>query len=588
MELTHRTLRVRRTAALVAATAAAALAIPAAANAAVTGAATGDTATLTGDDANDNIIITVSGANLRHNLPTTLAGPGFRSATDFDSTVDGEQTLTAAAGRLTIDGGGGDDIIVGGPNLDTIKGGEGDDRLTGGPNNAVKPVRESIQGGAGNDVMIWNNGDGDDIDDGGDGVDETQFNNGTADDVMDVAPVGGGAHHFHRVGANIEIDMTASTERLNINAFSGNDSLVSAPGTTVATTVDAGPGNDTITTGDGADLIQGGTGLDTLSGGAGADRIVGNQGNDTDNGGTGDDTLVWNNGDATDNLNGQDGLDRVEANMSGGVAGDAMTLKPAGAKVRFDRTNLVPFGLNIASSEVFELNGLGGDDTLTTAPGLGALISVVADGGPGNDAFTGGDESDTYFGGLGDDWLDPGAGIGDAVDGQAGNDTLKVRDGFADLARGGEGTDNATADREDVLVDVESADVPPAPPAADTTGTAARVTTKRVTSKLKKGVYTAKIRVSCPASEAGGCKGTLVLQTARTVSLGGTRFHAIVASKRYTLNSGQAKTLKVRLPKGVRAVSRRGTLSLNAITTNRDAAGNLAQRSSRLAVKLVR
>ena len=114
------------------------------------------------------------------------------------------------------------------------------------------------------------------------------------------------------------------------------------------------------------------------------------------------------------------------------------------------------------------------------------------------------------------------------------------------------------------------------------------MTTKRVTSKLKKGVYTAKIRVSCPASEAGGCKGTLVLQTARTVSLGGTRFHAIVASKRYTLNSGQAKTLKVKLPKGVRALSRRGTLSLNAITTNRDAAGNLAQRSSRLAIKLVR
>ena len=30
------------------------------------------------------------------------------------------------------------------------------------------------------------------------------------------------------------------------------------------------------------------------------------------------------------------------------------------------------------------------------------------------------------------------------------------------------------------------------------------------------------------------------------------RFHAIVASKRYTLKSGQTKTLKVKLPKGVR------------------------------------
>ena len=159
---------------------------------------------------------------------------------------------------------------------------------------------------------------------------------------------------------------------------------------------------------------------------------------------------MWNNGDATDNLNGDGGLDRIETNMGG--SGDAMTLKPAGGKVRFDRTNQVAFGLNIASSEVFELNGLGGDDTLATAPGLGALISVVADAGSGNDTFTGGDESDTYFGGLGDDTLNPGPGIGDAVDGQDGNDTLKVRDGFADLARGGAGTDNATADREDVLV----------------------------------------------------------------------------------------------------------------------------------------
>src|SRR4051794_1095599 len=423
METKHRTLRVRRTAPLAAAPAAAAPPTPAAANAAVTGATTGDTATLTGDAANDNIVISVSGTNLRHNLATTLVGPGFRSPTDFDSTVDGEQTLTAAAGRLTIDGGGGDDIIVGGPNLDTLRGGDGDDRLTGGPN--AKPSKESIEGGAGNDVMIWNNGDGDDVDDGGDGIDEMQFNNGVADDVMDVAPAGGGAHHFHRIGAEINIDIAASTERLNINAFSGNDSLVSAPGTTIATTVDAGPGNDTITTGGGADLIQGGTGADTLTSGAGADRIVGNQGNDTDNGGAGDDTLVWNNGDATDNLNGQDGLDRIEANMSG-ASGDAMTLKPAGANVRFDRTNLVPFGLNIASSEVFELNTLGGDDALTTAPGLGALISVVVDGGTGNDAFTGGDEADTYLRGPRGGPRHPRARIRDAGDRHGGNDPPKV------------------------------------------------------------------------------------------------------------------------------------------------------------------
>ena len=83
--------------------------------------------------------------------------------------------------------------------------------------------------------MIWNNGDANDVNDGGDGADETQFNNGTADDVMDVAPLGGGAHRFHRVGGNIIIDIAASTERLNINAFSGSDSLISAAGTTIPT-----------------------------------------------------------------------------------------------------------------------------------------------------------------------------------------------------------------------------------------------------------------------------------------------------------------------------------------------------------------
>ena len=178
------------------------------------------------------------------------------------------------------------------------------------------------------------------------------------------------------------------------------------------------------------------------------------------------------------------------------------------------------------------------------------------------------------------------------VDGQDGDDRLNVRDNFADLARGGAGADTAEADIADVLVDVETQLVPagpPAPPAADTKGTAARVLNRRITSKLKRGVYTAKVRVQCPASEAGGCvRGTLVLQTARTVTLGGTKFHAVVASKRYTLRRAQRKTLSLRLPKGVRRLSRRGTLSLNAITTNRDAAGNLAQRSTRIAVKLVR
>ena len=69
--------------------------------------------------------------NLRHNLRRPGLQLEHRLRLRRSPAI---RPCTAAAGRLTIDGGGGDDIIVGGPNLDTIDGGDGDDRLTGGPN----------------------------------------------------------------------------------------------------------------------------------------------------------------------------------------------------------------------------------------------------------------------------------------------------------------------------------------------------------------------------------------------------------------------------------------------------------------------
>ena len=114
--------------------------------------------------------------------------------------------------------------------------------------------------------------------------------------------------------------------------------------------IDAGSGDDTITTGEGADLIDGGDGNDTLNGGGGGDRIVGDRGNDTMNGGAGDDTLVWNNGDGNDVMNGDDGVDRIENNL--GAADDVSTLKLENGRVRYDRTNAGAFNLSIAHRRV--------------------------------------------------------------------------------------------------------------------------------------------------------------------------------------------------------------------------------------------
>ncbi len=574
MEPTRTSLRARRAATLAAVVATAALVIPSAASAAVTGTTVANTAaTLTGDAAADNIVIGFDGTNLTHNLGTAT---GFESAIDFNSTALGEQTLLATA-TLTINGGDGDDNIVGSRNADHLIGGGGSDRITGFTGN------DDIEGGLGNDLFIWNNGDNDDTNDGEDGNDEQQINGRNTTDDMTVQNIAGGRVRFDRVAPGpFFVDM-GTVERLTINSQAGDDKLVTSPGVTLPITVDAGPGLDDITTGDAGDLVQGGEGVDTLNSGAGGDRLVGNPGNDTMNAGSGDDTLTWNNGDGTDNMNGQDGLDRIENNL--GAADDVSKIKVDNGKVRYDRIN-APFGLNVATSEVFELNTFGGNDTLDVDPGVGALIAIVADAGSGNDRFNGGDESDTFFGGLGDDILEPGAGF-DAVDGQDGNDTLRVRDNTGDLARGGPGTDSAVADAADVLTEMESTDVTPVP-VIDTKATAIRVVSKKITSKIKRGIYTAKVRVECPATEPGGCKGRLSLLTAKSVRINRVRVPtALLASKSVTLNTGQRKTVSLKLPRGVgRIANRNRTLSLRAETVSRDASGNLATRSSKLSVKL--
>jgi Ca2+-binding RTX toxin-like protein len=250
------------------------LAAPAAANAAVTPALNGNTLTLTGDDTNDNFTLDANAdGNLQHSFGS--GANGLKDNTDFDVDPNVEKTLKAdgtitvvvdAQGGndnvnlqranlagATISGGAGDDIIVGSNALDTISGGDGNDRITGFRGD------ETINGDAGNDVMIWQNGDGDDINIGGAGADETSIVTGTGDDNMTVSPNGARI----RIERGFTVDME-TVERLAIQSFSGNDTLTTQPGIALPMVIDAGSGDDTITTGDGADLIDGGDGNDSI------------------------------------------------------------------------------------------------------------------------------------------------------------------------------------------------------------------------------------------------------------------------------------------------------------------------------------
>ena len=69
---------------------------------------------------------------------------------------------------LTLEGGAGNDILIGGAGNDTLLGGDGDDVLIGGDGNDV------MDGGAGDDVIIG--GPGDDI----------EIQGFTAGDVLDL------------------------------------------------------------------------------------------------------------------------------------------------------------------------------------------------------------------------------------------------------------------------------------------------------------------------------------------------------------------------------------------------------------------
>jgi Ca2+-binding RTX toxin-like protein len=420
------------------------------ARAAVTTQFANGTLTVTGDDASDAITLGVSGPLITHNLsgfgstdfdpgPGTLELPSNATVALVVNAGGGNDNINVSApnfaGAPVINGGDGDDTIVGSLSSDTIDGGNGSDRITGG-RNLGGTLPELINGGAGNDVMLWSNGDGSDTHNGGPGIDETQIVSGTSDDVMTVDQVAGGTR-FARANAPFTVDMQ-TVERLSVASAAGNDRLTAAPGVPIALTVDGGPGNDVITTGAGADQLDGGVGNDVLDAGAGDDRVL------------------WEDGDGADAIDGDDGFDRVEASLSG--ADDTVTLTADGGAVRFRDST-------IASSEALALSALAGNDTIMASPGV--ALALLADGGAGDDRLSGTDAADTLSGGTGDDQLAGGAG-NDVVDGGDGQDALALRDGQADVGRGGPGSDSAVADvagLDTVDADVESVDRPPLPPA---------------------------------------------------------------------------------------------------------------------------
>jgi Ca2+-binding RTX toxin-like protein len=563
----------------------------------------GTTATLNLDGADDNVTVSVAGGLLVHGQTTG----GLASGSDWDSGTPNDQTVPADGTRTVIvnggagndaitllakntelassglNGDGGDDVVTGPDSNDTLTGGEGNDRLVAGKGDDV------MNGGAGNDTLVWNQGDGSDTANGDAGNDGAEVNGApTLGDVFTLDPVAGGVKLTRTNLGPFTFD--ALTERFEVNGLGGNDSVTANNGVGALTllSVDGGAGVDTVFGSEGADLILGGEANDVLSGGGGDDRIVGDRGTDTMNGDSGDDTLVWNNGDGTDVANGDEGRDNVEVNGAP-AAGDVFTVQPNGARIKFDRSNLVPFSIDIGSSETLHANGLGGNDTISV--GEVGTHEVTASGGPGNDTLTGAGSSETFLGGSGNDTITPGGGL-DVVSADEGDNQVNIRDRTADVARGGAGNDSVVADvgQLDILDGFEAVDrtpnaTPPpvvTPPPVDTKTRPLSI--RGGTVKVKRG--TASIKVSCPAISPRNCTGSLAVRTANRVKLAGLKAALQLGSARYNIAPGASRTLKVKLAKGSQRIAdSKGRLKVLAVAST-GPSSQIAQSSRRLTLTL--
>jgi Ca2+-binding RTX toxin-like protein len=283
----------------------------------------------------------------------------------------GNDILTGGSGGDQLFGQGGNDTLLGRGGSDLLFGGAGNDTLTGGD------ADDQGFGQGGDDRMLWNPGDDTDLNEGGDGSDTVEANGGNGAEQF-TATANGARVRFDRVApAPFAIDIGTS-EKLVVNANGGDDSFATTGNLAalIAITVDGGAGNDTILGSNGADVLLGGDGNDVVDG---------QQGDDVALLGAGDDVFQWDPGDGSDNLEGQQGADAMR--FFGSNVNENFDVAANGGRVRFFR-DIGNVTMDLDDIERVEVRPLGGADTIvvndlsgTDLTGLNADLAAGAGGG---------------------------------------------------------------------------------------------------------------------------------------------------------------------------------------------------------------
>jgi Ca2+-binding RTX toxin-like protein len=347
-----------------------------------------DTAEVNGGNGAEVFTVTANGARVRFDrLDPAPFSLDIGTTEDLVLNMNGGDDSFSANGnlaaliKLTVDGGAGDDTILGSNGIDTLLGGDGDDFIDGQQGNDVAFL------GAGDDVFRWDPGDGSDTVEGQDGFDTLLFNGSAGAEIFQVSANGGRALFTRDLG-NIIMDLN-DVESIDVNALGGAD---------------------TITVNDltGTDVVEMNINLAGTIGGTSGDGQA--------------DTVIAN---AT---SGADIIDVVGAGSSVSVVGLSAQVNVLNAE---------------GANDTLVINGLGGDDGITATTLPAGVMKLTLDGGAGDDSVLGSQGADVILGGDGDDFVfgdngndlallgagedvfqwNPGDG-NDTVEGQDGTDTM--------------------------------------------------------------------------------------------------------------------------------------------------------------------
>jgi Ca2+-binding RTX toxin-like protein len=400
-----------------------------------------DTVTVKGTGGADHIVVTASVTAVTVSGLSEVVTIDHADASDQLSISGGagSDTIDASAVptgtmALILDGGAGNDTLIGSRGADQLIGGDGSDVVTGGMGD------DTAQLGAGNDQFVWNPGDGSDVVEGQAGTDTLLFNGSNAAESIDISANGdrvrffrdvgtvtmdlnGVEHiHFNALGSADKIvvdDLTGTgvtqvaldlagtaggaagdgqADSVTVNGTAGADTIkVTAAGTVVTVnglpaqvTIDHADAGDVLTiAGGGGDdvidasslaankiglILNGGSGTDVIRGSHGDDSIAGGTGNDTAFMGDGNDVFTWNPGDGSDVVEGQNGSDTLQFN--GANIAENVAISANGSRASFTR-DIANITMDLNSVETINFKALGGADTVTVNDLTGTGVKQV-------------------------------------------------------------------------------------------------------------------------------------------------------------------------------------------------------------------